>query len=315
MPIRIQNNLPATEILEKENIFVMPEDRAFRQDIRPLHILILNLMPNKIATETQLLRALSNSPLQVDIDLIYTASYQPKNTAVEHLTKFYETFDDVRSRYYDGMIITGAPVEQLDFEEVAYWKELSAIMEWSNTHVYSTLHICWGAQAGLFYHFGIPKYDVPQKVFGIFPHSMTYTKPVKLFRGFDDIFHIPHSRHTEIRKKDILACSSLRLLSESEETGVYAVSDLTGRRIFVTGHTEYDAGTLRDEYFRDLDKGLPIEIPKNYFPDNDTTKEPMVTWRSCATLLFTNWLNYYVYQETPFDLTTLSPTIDPRKKD
>ena len=312
MPIRIQNNLPATEILEKENIFVMPEDRAFRQDIRPLRILILNLMPNKIATETQLLRGLSNSPLQVDIDLLYTATYQPKNTAEDHLTKFYETFGDVRDRYYDGMIITGAPVEQMDFEDVAYWPELAEIMEWSNTHVYSTLHICWGAQAGLHYHYGIPKYDVPYKVFGIFPHSMTYTKPVKLFRGFDDIFQIPHSRHTEIRREDILANKGLRLLSESVESGVYAVSDLTGRKIFVTGHSEYDAGTLRDEYFRDLDKGLPIELPKNYFPDNDPSKEPLVTWRSSATLLFTNWLNYYVYQETPFDLSKLTHALDPK---
>ena len=310
MPIRIQNNLPATEILEKENIFVMPEDRAFRQDIRPLRILILNLMPNKIATETQLLRGLSNSPLQVDIDLLYTATYQPRNTAEDHLTKFYETFDDVRDQYYDGLIITGAPVEQMEFEEVAYWPELAVIMEWSNTHVYSTLHICWGAQAGLHYHYGIPKYDVPYKVFGIFPHSMTYTKPIKLFRGFDDIFQIPHSRHTEIRREDIIAHKGLRLLSESPESGVYAVSDLTGRKIFVTGHSEYDATTLRDEYFRDLDKGLPIEIPKNYFPGDDPTKEPLVTWRSSATLLFTNWLNYYVYQETPFDLSTLSHVPD-----
>lgn len=310
MPIRIQNNLPATEILEKENIFVMPEDRAFRQDIRPLRILILNLMPNKITTETQLLRGLSNSPLQVDIDLLYTASYQPKNTTGDHLTKFYETFDDVSGRYYDGMIITGAPVEQMDFEEVAYWPELAAIMEWSNTHVYSTLHICWGAQAGLHYHYGIPKYDVPEKVFGIFPHSMTFTKPVKLFRGFDDIFQIPHSRHTEVRREDILAHKSLRLLSESVESGVYAVSDLTGRKIFVTGHSEYDANTLRDEYLRDLEKGLPIEIPKNYFPGDDSSKDPLVTWRSSATLLFTNWLNYYVYQETPFDLSTLLPASD-----
>jgi len=310
MPIRIQNNLPATEILEKENIFVMPEDRAFRQDIRPLRILILNLMPNKIATETQLLRGLSNSPLQVDIDLLYTATYQPRNTAEDHLTKFYQTFDDVRDQYYDGLIITGAPVEQMEFEEVAYWPELAVIMEWSNTHVYSTLHICWGAQAGLHYHYGIPKYDVPYKVFGIFPHSMTYTKPIKLFRGFDDIFQIPHSRHTEIRREDIIAHKGLRLLSESPESGVYAVSDLTGRKIFVTGHSEYDATTLRDEYFRDLDKGLPIEIPKNYFPGDDPTKEPLVTWRSSATLLFTNWLNYYVYQETPFDLSTLSHVPD-----
>ncbi len=306
MPIRIQNNLPATEILEKENIFVMPEDRAFRQDIRPLRILILNLMPNKVATETQLLRVLSNSPLQVDIDLLYTASYVPKNTAGEHLTKFYETFADVKNRYYDGMIITGAPVEHLPFEKVDYWPELSEIMEWSNTHVYSTLHICWGAQAGLYYHYGIPKYDVPYKVFGIFEHSMTYTKPVKLFRGFDDVFMIPHSRHTEVRREDILSHADLRLLSESEESGVYAVSDLQGRRIFVTGHSEYDTTTLRDEYFRDKEKGLPIDLPKNYFPDNDPTRTPVHTWRSCATLLFTNWLNYYVYQETPFDLSLLT---------
>jgi len=291
----------------------MPEDRAFRQDIRPLRILILNLMPNKITTETQLLRCLSNSPLQVDIDLLYTATYQPRNTAEDHLTKFYETFDAVRGRYYDGMIITGAPVEQMDFEEVAYWPELAEIMEWSNTHVYSTLHICWGAQAGLHYHFGIPKYDVPYKVFGIFAHSMTYTKPVKLFRGFDDIFQIPHSRHTEIRREDILAHPKLRLLSESNESGVYAVSDFTGRKIFVTGHSEYDVNTLRDEYLRDEAKGLPIDIPMNYFPDNDPAKDPLVTWRSSATLLFTNWLNYYVYQETPFDLSTLSQVTDPKK--
>ena len=306
MPIRIQNNLPATGILEKENIFVMPEDRAFRQDIRPLHILLLNLMPNKIATETQLLRVLSNSPIQVDIDLIYTASYQPKNTAVEHLTKFYETFDDVKAKYYDGMIITGAPVEMMDFEEVAYWPELSEIMAWSTTHVYSTLHICWGAQAGLYYHYGVPKYTCENKVFGIFSHSMTYTKPVNLFRGFDDVFWVPHSRHTEIRREDILGNPKLRLLSESEECGVYAVSDLRGRQIFVTGHSEYDALTLRDEFERDRAKGMDIAIPKNYFPNDDPSGEPIVRWRSSATLLFTNWLNYYVYQETPFDLTTLS---------
>jgi len=284
----------------------MPEDRAFRQDIRPLHILLLNLMPNKIATETQLLRVLSNSPIQVDIDLIYTASYQPKNTAVEHLTKFYETFEDVKAKYYDGMIITGAPVEMMDFVEVAYWPELSEIMAWSTTHVYSTLHICWGAQAGLYYHYGVQKYTCEKKVFGIFSHSMTYTKPVKLFRGFDDVFWVPHSRHTEIRRGDIMDNPKLRLLSESEECGVYAVSDLRGRQIFVTGHSEYDAFTLRDEFERDRAKGLDIDIPENYFPNDDPSEEPIVRWRSSATLLFTNWLNYYVYQETPFDLTTLS---------
>lgn len=306
MPIRIQNNLPATETLEREHIFVMPEDRAFRQDIRPIRILILNLMPNKIATETQLLRVLSNSPLQIDIDLMYTSSYLPKNTAIEHLLKFYETFSEIRTRFYDGMIITGAPVERMRFEDVTYWRELVEIMEWSKTHVYSTLHICWGAQAGLYYHYGIPKYDIPKKIFGIFPHCMTYTKPVKLFRGFDDVFYIPHSRHTEIRKEDLLEKSDLRILSESEECGVYAVSDLIGRQIFITGHSEYDVGTLREEYMRDINKGLTIDVPVNYFPDDDPTKDPLMTWRSSATLLFTNWLNYYVYQETPFDLSTLA---------
>ena len=306
MPIRIPNNLPATGILEKERIFVMTEDRAYMQDIRPLHLLILNLMPNKIATETQLLRALSNSPLQVNIDLLYTASYHPKHTATEHLVKFYETFADVKDRFYDGMIITGAPVELMEFEEVAYWKELCEIMDWSKTHVYSTLHICWGAQAGLYHHYRIPKYNLPAKVFGVFPHSMTYTKPVKLFRGFDDVFYVPHSRHTEVRKSDIERHPNLRILSESEECGVYAVSDLSGRQIFITGHSEYDVNTLRDEYFRDVNKGLPIEVPKNYFPDDDPTKEPHMKWRSSSTLLFMNWLNYYVYQETPFDISTIS---------
>ena len=306
MPIRIPNNLPATGILEKERIFVMTEDRAYTQDIRPLHLLILNLMPNKIATETQLLRALSNSPLQVNIDLLYTASYHPKHTATEHLVKFYETFDDVKDRFYDGMIITGAPVELMEFEEVAYWQELCDIMDWSKTHVYSTLHICWGAQAGLYHHYGIPKYNLDKKMFGVFEHSMTYTKPVKLFRGFDDYFYVPHSRHTEVRKSDIERHPNLRILSESEESGVYAVSDLSGRQIFITGHSEYDVNTLIDEYFRDLNKGLPIEVPKNYFPNDDPSKEPHMKWRSSSTLLFMNWLNYYVYQETPFDISTIS---------
>ena len=306
MPIRIPNNLPATGILEKERIFVMTEDRAYMQDIRPLHLLILNLMPNKIATETQLLRALSNSPLQVNIDLLYTASYHPKHTATEHLVKFYETFDDVKDRFYDGMIITGAPVELMEFEEVAYWEELCEIMDWSKTHVYSTLHICWGAQAGLYHHYGFPKYNLDKKMFGVFEHSMTYTKPVKLFRGVDDYFYVPHSRHTEVRKSDIERHPNLRILSESEESGVYAVSDLSGRQIFITGHSEYDVNTLRDEYFRDLNKGLPIEIPKNYFPNDDPSKQPHMSWRSSSTLLFMNWLNYYVYQETPFDISTIS---------
>ena len=306
MPSRSPNNLPATGILEKERIFVMTEDRAYTQDIRPLHLLILNLMPNKIATETQLLRALSNSPLQVNIDLLYTASYHPKHTATEHLMKFYETFDDVKERFYDGMIITGAPVELMEFEEVAYWKELCEIMDWSKTHVYSTLHICWGAQAGLYHHYGIPKYNLDKKMFGVFEHSMTYTKPVKLFRGFDDYFYVPHSRHTEVRKEDIERHPNLRILSESEESGVYAVSDFSGRQIFITGHSEYDVNTLRDEYFRDVNKGLDIQVPKNYFPNDDPTKEPHMKWRSSSTLLFMNWLNYYVYQETPFDISTIS---------
>ena len=264
MPIRIPNNLPATGILEKERIFVMTEDRAYMQDIRPLHLL------------------------------------------TEHLMKFYETFDDVKDRFYDGMIITGAPVELMEFEDVAYWKELCEIMDWSKTHVYSTLHICWGAQAGLYHHYGIPKYNLDKKMFGVFEHSMTYTKPVKLFRGFDDYFYVPHSRHTEVRKEDIERHPNLRILSESEESGVYAVSDLSGRQIFITGHSEYDVNTLRDEYFRDKNKGLDIQVPKNYFPNDDPTKEPHMKWRSSSTLLFMNWLNYYVYQETPFDISKIS---------
>lgn len=305
MPIRIQNNLPAVETLKNEKIFVMEENRANTQDIRPIKIVILNLMPNKIVTETQLLRAMSNSPIQVDVDLMCTASYQPTHVANEHLTKFYETFEDIKARYYDGMIITGAPVEQMPFEEVKYWDELTEIMEWSKTHVYSTFHICWGAQAGLYYHYGIPKYDTPEKVFGVFEHSLTWSKPVKLFRGFDDVFYVPHSRHTELHREDIDKVPELRILSESDESGVYAISDLKGRQFFITGHSEYDADTLKTEYFRDLDKGLPIKIPRNYFKDDDPNNDPVVRWRSSATLLYTNWLNYYVYQETPFDLKLL----------
>lgn len=306
MPIKIPDNLPAAGILEEEFVFVMYEGRAYRQDIRPLRILILNLMPNKIATETQLLRLLSNSPLQVEVDLIYTASYNPRNTSQDHLVKFYETFEDVVDRRYDGMIITGAPVELMPFEEVAYWDELCRIMDWSRDHVYSTLHICWGAQAGLYHHYGIPKYTLDRKMFGVFPHSMSYTRPVKLFRGFDDIFHVPHSRHTEIRREDVLAIPGLRLLSESPMSGVYAVSDMTGRQIFLTGHSEYDPNTLKDEYDRDMAKGLPISLPFNYFPCDDPACPPAVTWRSSASLLFANWLNYYVYQMTPYNLENLA---------
>ncbi|MEA4890872.1 MAG: homoserine O-succinyltransferase [Clostridiaceae bacterium] len=311
MPIKIPDHLPAAGILEQENVFVMHDNRAYSQDIRPLRILILNLMPTKIVTETQLLRLLGNSPLQVDVDLLYTASYNPRNTSSEHLTKFYETFDQVRDRRYDGMIITGAPVEHMQFEDVAYWPELCEIMRWSRSHVYSTLHICWGAQAGLYYHYGIPKYELPAKMFGIFPHCLSWTKPVKLFRGFDDVFYVPHSRHTEVRRADLEKIPALRILSESEISGVYAVSDLTGRQIFLTGHSEYDPLTLKYEYERDLERGLPIDPPVHYFQDDDPSKLPVVNWRSSAYLLFANWLNYYVYQETPFNLERLPDTGSP----
>ena len=305
MPIKIPNNLPAMSILESENIFVIHENRAYTQDIRPLKILILNLMPIKITTETQLLRLLGNSPLQVEVDFMYTASYSPTNTSHEHLIKFYETFEDIKSRNYDGMIITGAPVEQLPFEQVVYWDELCKIMEWSKTHVYSTLHICWASQAGLYYHYDIPKYDLPQKAFGVFPHKKNDTQQEKLFRGFDDIFYVPHSRHTECRREDIEKHPDLRILSESDISGVYAAADLKGRQFFITGHSEYDPLSLKSEYDRDVAQGLSVHIPDNYYPDDDPTRPPVVLWRSAANLLFSNWLNYYVYQETPFDLSLL----------
>ena len=305
MPIKIPNNLPATNILESENIFVIHENRAYTQDIRPLKILILNLMPTKITTETQLLRLLGNSPLQVEVDFIYTASYAPTNTTQEHLLKFYETFEDVKSRNYDGMIITGAPVEQMPFEKVSYWEEFCQIMEWSKKHVYSTFHICWASQAGLYYHYGIPKYDLPQKMFGVFPHQNKLAQPVKLFRGFDDIFYVPHSRHTEVRREDIAKNPNLCILSESDISGVYVVADLIGRQFFITGHSEYDPLSLKAEYDRDVALGLSVNIPDNYYPNDDPTQAPVVLWRSAANLLFSNWLNYYVYQETPFDLAKL----------
>lgn len=305
MPIKIPNNLPATTVLESENVFVMHENRAYTQDIRPLKILLLNLMPTKIATETQLLRLLGNSPLQVEVDFMYTSSYEPTNTSQEHLIKFYETFDAVKSRSYDGMIITGAPVEQLPFEQVAYWNELCSIMEWSKTQVYSTLHICWGAQAGLYYHYGIPKHDLPQKMFGVFPHKRLCTTYDKLFRGFDDVFYVPHSRHTEIRRNDIERVSQLCILAESDLSGVAAVADMNNRQFFITGHSEYDPFTLKAEYDRDIAQGSSIQIPYNYYPNNDPAQTPVVLWRSAANLLFSNWLNYYVYQETPFDLSQL----------
>lgn len=304
MPIKIPNNLPAMNMLEKENIFAMDEERAYAQDIRPLRILLLNLMPTKIVTETQLLRLLGNSPLQVEFDFIYTASYAPKNTPNEHLVKFYETFADVKNRKYDGMIITGAPVEQMAFEEVVYWDELCEIMDWSRQNVYSTLHICWGAQAALYHHYGIPKYDLAQKMFGVFPHSVTM-KDKMLFRGFDDVFYAPHSRHTEVRREDIEKVAGLSILAESEEAGVFAVVDKKHRHLFITGHSEYDPLTLKGEYDRDVAQGLAINVPVNYYPNDDPQQMPMMRWRSAANLLFSNWLNYYLYQGTPFDLDNL----------
>ena len=304
MPIKIPNNLPAVNILEKENIFTIDEDRAYAQDIRPLRILLLNLMPTKIVTETQLLRLLGNSPLQVEFDFMYTASYEPKNTSNEHLVKFYETFAAVKNRKYDGMIITGAPVEQMPYEDVVYWDELCEIMEWSRKNVYSTLHICWGAQAALYHHYGIPKYDLPQKMFGVFPHAVNI-KEKMLFRGFDDVFYAPHSRHTEVRRADIEKVSGLCILAESKEAGVYAVMDKKYRHLFITGHSEYDRLTLKGEYDRDIDQGLPINIPVNYYPNDDSQQMPVMRWRSAANLLFSNWLNYSVYQGTPFDLEKL----------
>ena len=282
----------------------MHEDRAYHQDIRPLKILILNLMPTKIVTETQLLRLLGNSPLQVEFDFIYTASYEPKNTSSEHLVKFYETFQDVKNRRYDGMIITGAPVEQLPFEEVAYWPELCGIFEWAKRHVYSLMMICWGAQAGLYHYYGIPKYALPQKMFGVFEHKVNMKEKI-LFRGFDDIFYVPHSRHTEVRREDIEKEPLLSILSESDQAGVFAVRDKTNRRLFLTGHAEYDPLTLKGEYDRDVAAGLPINVPDNYYPGNDPSQMPVVRWRSAANLLFSNWLNYHVYQETPYDLSSL----------
>ncbi|MBR1906346.1 MAG: homoserine O-succinyltransferase [Clostridiales bacterium] len=306
MPIRISDNLPARQILEKERIFVMEENRALSQDIRALRLVILNLMPDKITTETQLLRALSNTPIQIDIDLLCMASHQSTHTSAAHLTKYYETFDKIKDQYFDGMIITGAPVEKLPFEKVDYWEELCRVLEWSKTHVYSTLHLCWAAFAGLYYHYGVPKYVLDQKVFGVFEHSMTYSRPVKLFRGFDDVFYVPHSRYTEVRKEDIIKHKDLRILSESDECGIFAVSDLHGRQIFITGHSEYDRETLDREYKRDHGAGLDTALPVNYYVDNDPAKGVILKWRSSATLMYTNWLNYYVYQETPFDIGLIS---------
>lgn len=305
MPIKIPNLLPATETLQSENIFVMTETRAITQDIRPLSILLLNLMPTKTTTETQLARLLGNSPLQVELELMHTATHKSKNTSSEHLLSFYRTFDEIRERNFDGMIITGAPVEHLEFEDVEYWDELCGIMEWSKTHVTSTFHICWGAQAGLYYHYGIRKYPLEKKLFGIFPHVKDYKKSI-LLRGFDDVFMVPHSRHTTIRREDVEACHELHIVASSPVAGVYAITTPRGHQIFITGHSEYDGDTLKREYLRDKNAGLPIDLPVNYFPDDDDTQEPLVTWRSHANLLYSNWLNYFVYQTTPYDISRIA---------
>ena len=305
MPIKIPDNLPARKLLEGENIFVMTSKRALKQDIRPLKILLFNLMPTKIVTETQLLRLLGNSPLQVEVSFMTTKSYESKNTPQEHLINFYGTFDDFRNEKFDGMIITGAPVEQMDFCKVDYWDELCEIMEWSKTNVHSTLHICWGAQAGLFYHYGIDKYPLNKKMFGIFEHKIN-RKYNKLLRGFDEVFLAPHSRHTYIKKEDIKKHEELKILAESKEAGVLLCSNKGGRQIFITGHLEYDADTLKLEYERDVSRGLSIEIPKNYFPGDNPLKKPVLKWRANASLFFSNWLNYYVYQTTPYDINTVN---------
>lgn len=304
MPIRIPDNLPTTHILTEENIFVMGEGRAIHQDIRPLEIVILNLMPSKTETETQLLRLLGNTPLQVNITLLHPKTHISKNTPEEHLLKFYKTFQCIKEYKYDGMVITGAPVENLDFEEVDFWEELKEIMDWADHNVFSTMYICWGAQAGLYHHYGIPKYTLSEKMFGVFPHYVN-KKHVKLLRGFDDWFCAPHSRHTETKSTEIQNISDLEILSESQEAGVYLVSSRDGRHIFVTGHSEYDPLSLKMEYERDLQRGLEIDIPKNYFPNDDPAQDPLVKWRGHANLLFSNWLNYYVYQETPYDLSDI----------
>ncbi len=301
MPIQIPNDLPAARTLQDENIFVMTERRAVTQDIRPLEIVLLNLMPTKIATETQLTRLLGNTPLQVHLEMMHTTSHRAKNVSQAHLLTFYKTFDELKDRKFDGMVITGAPVEQMPFEEVDYWPELCRIMEWSKTHVHSTFHICWGAQAGLYYHYGIRKHVLDQKLFGVYPHHADYRRAI-LLRGFDDTFWVPHSRHTTVSRADIEAVPGLKILASSQEAGVYAVMSREGRQIFITGHAEYDPGTLRTEYLRDKALGLPIAPPANYFPDDDDTKEPIVRWRGHANLLFSNWLNYFVYQTTPYDI-------------
>lgn len=306
MPIKVSDSLPAIEILNNENIFVITETRALTQDIRPLEIAVLNLMPTKVETETQLLRVLGNTPLQINVQFIHTKTHISKNTSKSHIETFYKTFDDIKDSKFDGLIITGAPVETLEFEDVDYWDELCRIMEWSKENVTSTFHICWGAQAALYYHYGVPKHEVPEKVFGVFKHTIPAEKKHKmLLRGFDDTFYAPHSRHTCVEKEDILKVPSLEILAESDEAGVYIVTDKNERRFFITGHSEYDADTLQKEYMRDVNKGLDIKVPKNYFPDDDPGRDPVVKWRSHANLLYSNWLNYFVYQTTPYDIKTI----------
>lgn len=304
MPIRISSELPAFKTLMNENIFVMSKERAEHQDIRPLKVVILNIMPKKIETESQLLRLLSNTPLQVDIDLLHVASHVSKNTSLNHLSSFYKTFDEIKDTRYDGMIITGAPVELLDYEQVDYWDEICSIMEWSITHVFSTLHICWAAQAGLYYHFGIPKYPLDKKMFGIFPHKAE-VENCQLLRGFDDVFFVPHSRNSEIRREDIEKVSQLEILTSSDISGVHIVANKNGRQYFITGHSEYDRDTIANEYFRDMQKGIDIQLPYNYFPDDNPNNTPKFSWRCTANLMFSNWLNYCVYQLTPFNLEEL----------
>lgn len=304
MPIKIPNELPATRVLTEENIFVMTETRAITQDIRPLKILLLNLMPKKIDTETQLARLLGNTPLQVELELIHTKSHQSKNTSTQHLLDFYKTFSEVKNKKYDGLIITGAPVEQMEFEEVEYWQELCEIMEWSKTHVHSTFHICWGAQAGLYYHFGIKKHMLPKKLFGVYEHTLE-KKTAILFRGFDDKFMVPHSRHTTVLREDVEKHPEIKILSSSEKAGIYAAMTENGKQIFIMGHSEYDANSLENEYLRDKAAGYEIDVPENYYPHDDPKEEPVVTWRSGANLIYSNWLNYIVYQTTPYDLETL----------
>lgn len=304
MPIRIPADLPAFKTLGDENIFVMSKDRAEHQDIRPLRVVILNIMPKKIETESQLLRLLSNTPLQVDVELLQMASHVSRNTSQGHLEAFYKTFDEIKDNRYDGMIITGAPVELLEYEAVDYWDEITKIMEWSKTHVFSTLYICWGAQAGLYYHFGIPKYPLEQKMFGVFPHRAEVSN-CQLLRGFDDIFYVPHSRNTEIRREDIERIPQLEILTSSDISGVHIVANKNGRQYFITGHSEYDRDTLANEYRRDLDKGIDIQLPYNYFPDDNPDNVPLFSWRCTANLMFSNWLNYCVYQRTPYNLEEL----------